>query len=42
MAWLSAASARILKRLKEFIKLGKEEIAERLQHYPLSQLGCRT
>ena len=36
MAWLSAALPEYSKQgLKELIKLGKEEIAERLQQYPL-------
>ena len=36
MAWLRAALPEYSKQgLKEFIELGKEEIAERLQQYPL-------
>ena len=36
MAWLRAALPEYSKEgLQEFIKLGKEEIAERLQQYPL-------
>ena len=36
MAWLRAALPEYSKQgLKELIELGKEEIAERLQQYPL-------
>ena len=36
MAWLRVALSEYSKEgLKELIKMGEEEIAERLQHYPL-------
>ena len=43
MAWLSAALPEYSKEgLKEFIKLGKEEIAERCSTIPWIQLGSES